>query len=377
MERRVGRFTGLGHVAATSREREAAPVPALSRLFFNKISFSWSAMIAERNRATGSSHDGQPSGDEMRFTKRASVVAALLAIIALASPAQAATKITFLYTAVNAFIGIFVAKDQGFLDKHGLDVDLSLAQNGSVISAALVADSAQIGGPTPTVLLQANEQGLDLVVVAGTGNYPLQTQNGIIARADSGIRTAQDLVGKKVGVPGLGGIIDVLSKKWVQTNGVDFHRVGWIELQFPQMGDALKTGLTDAIASVDPFYTRVLDSKVGYAIGDYANVIPPGTVPVVYASTRSWATKNAAAVKEFRAALKEAEAFIRDSANLPAARESLAKYTKLPPQVAATLAIPDRLDVDPTPESLSFWICVSREQGLIKGTPDPTTLVAP
>jgi hypothetical protein len=45
--------------------------------------------------------------------------------------------------------------------------------------------------------------------------------------------------------------------------------------------------------------------------------------------------------------------------------------------VAATLDIPDRLDVDPTPQSLAFWIGVSREQGLIKGNPDPKTLVAP
>lgn len=300
---------------------------------------------------------------------------ALLAILALASPAEAATKITFSYTPVNAWIGIFVAKDQGFLDQRGLDVDLSIAQNGSIISAALVADSAQIGGPTPTVLLQANEQGLDLVEIAGTGNYPLEQASGIVARNDSGIKTAMDLVGKKLGVPGLGGIIDVLSKKWVATGGVDYHRVDWIELQFPQMGDALKSGLADAVASVDPFYTRVIDSQVGYKIGDYAAVIPPGTVPVVYASTRAWATKNAAAVKEFRAALKEAEAWLRDPAHLPAARESLAKYTKLPPQVVASLPIPTRLDIDPKPESLVFWIGVAREQGLIKGSPDPASLV--
>jgi NitT/TauT family transport system substrate-binding protein len=313
----------------------------------------------------------------MGLIKRMAIAATILAMTLAASSADAATKITFLYTAVNSWIGIFVAKDQGFLDKRGLDVDLSLAQNGSVISAALVADSAQIGGPTPTVMLQANEQGLDLVEIAGTGAYPLPTQSGIVARAESGIKTAQDFIGKKVAVPGLGGIIDVLSKKWAQTNGVDFHRIDWIELTFPQMGDALKTGLADGIASVDPFYSRVIESKVGYTIGDYAAVIPAGTVPVVYASTRSWAAKNAAAVKEFRAALREAEAFIRDPAHLEAARASLAKYTKLPPQVAATLTIPDHLDIDPKPEGLAFWIVVSREQGLIKGNPDPASLVVP
>jgi len=311
------------------------------------------------------------------FLKGVTFAAALLTAVAFAAPASAATKITFSYTPVSAWIGLYVAKDQGYLDNHGLDVDFAIAQNGSIISAALVADSAQIGGPTPTVLLQANEQGLDLVEIAGTSTYPVDTASGIIARNDSGIRSAKDLIGKKVGVPGLGGIIDVLSKKWVQTAGVDYHQVDWIELQFPQMGDALKTGLADAVALVDPFYSRIIASKVGYNFGDYGAVIPKGTVPVVYASTRSWATKNAQAVAALRAALHEAEAYLRDPAHLPAARDSLAKYTKLPPQIAATLPITARLDIDPTPESLAFWVGVSREQGLIKGNPDPKTLVVP
>ena len=66
--------------------------------------------------------------------------------------------------------------------KHGLDIDMTLTTNGSLISAALVADSAQLGGPTPTILLQANEQGLDLVVVAGTNVYPLASPSGVVAR---------------------------------------------------------------------------------------------------------------------------------------------------------------------------------------------------
>ncbi|HKT19025.1 MAG TPA: ABC transporter substrate-binding protein, partial [Stellaceae bacterium] len=114
------------------------------------------------------------------------IVAALCAVLAAGGPARAATKFTFLYTPVNSWIGIFVAKDEGYLAKHGLEADLAIAQNGSVISAALVADSAQIGGPTPTVLLQANEQGLDLVEIAGTGTYPLTTRSGIVAGAASG-----------------------------------------------------------------------------------------------------------------------------------------------------------------------------------------------
>ncbi len=313
----------------------------------------------------------------MTIGRRILFVLMLATLAHIAPPAKAATKLTFLYTPVNSWVGIFVAKDQGYLEKHGLDIDLTIAQNGSVIAAALVADSAQIGGPTPTVLLQANEQGLDLIVIAGTATYPLNNLSGIIARKDGAIKETKDLLGKKVGVPGLGGLIDVLAKKWVQAKGVDYHKVDWIELTLAQMGDGLKSGIADAVAITDPFYSRIMDSGIGVNVGDYGSVIPTGTVPIVYTSTRGWATKNAAAVAAFRASLKEAEIFIRDPANLPATKAILAKYTMLPPQAAATLSIPDRLDVDPKPESLSFWITVSREQGLIKGNPDPASLIAP
>ena len=55
-------------------------------------------------------------------------------------------------------------------------------------------------------------------------------------------------------------------------------------------------------------------------------------------STRAWATKNHAAIEALRAALEEGVA---------------------------------------RPESLRFWIEVSREQRLVKGEPDPASLIAP
>lgn len=299
-------------------------------------------------------------------------------LLAVGPQASAATKITFLYNASASFAGIFVAKDQGFLDKRGLDVDFSLAQSGAVMPPALVAGSAQIGAPTSTVLVQANEQGLDLVVIANTSVYPSPPHSdGVVARTGSGIKGARDLIGQKVGLPSLGGIFEVLMRKWVQSNGVDDRKIQWLEVQIRQMGDALKSSLVDAVVPVEPFYSRIIDSKAGYDIGDFESVVPAGTMPVVYATTRAWATQNAEAVKAFRAALDEAIIFIRDPANAAAVRASIAKYTKLPPEAAATLAIPSNLETRAKPEGLTFWIAVMREQGLIHGNPDPASFIAP
>ncbi len=306
------------------------------------------------------------------------IASALLAVGLAAGPASAATKITLSYTAVGDFVGGFVAKDQGFFDKRGLDVEFSLAPNGSVIPAALVADSAQIGTPTPPVLLQADEQGLDLLVVAGAGVAPFPAGGtGVAAREGSGLKGAPDLVGRKVGTPGFGGTLELLTNNWIKASGADYRKVDWVEVAFPQMGDALKSGLVDAVASVNPFYSRIIDSKVGYEIGDPTAVVPSGTMLVVYAAPRAWVAKNGDAVKVFRAALDEATAYIADLAHTDSVRASLAKYMNLPPQAAASVPITRNLEAHAKPAGLTFWIAVARDQGLIKGNPDPASLIAP
>jgi len=303
-----------------------------------------------------------------------------LAAALAASPALAATKITLLYTPGDSFTESYVAKDQGIFDKHDLAVTLTAAQNGSVITAALIADSAQIGAPTPTVLLQAHEQGVDLVVLASANRNPIQppvSETGIVAREGSNIRTAADLIGKKHAVPGLGGTIDVLTKKWVQTRGVDYRKVHWIEMQFPTMPDGLKAGLADVVSAVDPFLHRIVATKAGTIIGDFGDVMPPGTMVVVYAATRDWAKAHADAVKAFRAALDESKKFVENPAHADAVKASIARYVHLPPQAAAAIHLPTNLDWRPLPQGLYFWIAACREQGLISRAPNAATLIAP
>jgi NitT/TauT family transport system substrate-binding protein len=307
----------------------------------------------------------------------------LIAIVFLSTvyavpPGRAATKIALTYNATSAYLGAYVAKDQGFFDRHGLDVDLSLAENGTLTPAALVSESRQIGVLTPPMILQADEQGLDLVIVAGGTVAPDPSgESGLVARTGSGIQSAKDLIGRKVGVPGLGGTFDMLMKKWVESNGVDYRKVNWAEVPFTRMGDSLKAGVVDAVALINPFYTHALNGKVGYTIGDFYLAVPAGSLFTVYASTHAWARKNPETVKAFRAALDDAKSFIVAPTHVEAVRGSIAKYTKLPPQAAATIQIPVNIETHPQPRAMAFWIDVSREQGLIKEKIDPISLFAP
>ena len=303
---------------------------------------------------------------------------ALLAIGSTGPQAFAATKINLLYIPGGDFVPSYVAKDQGIFERHGLDVDMSIAQNGSVISAAMAADQAQIGTLTPPVLLQANEQGLDLVVVAGgTATPDPAGTSGMLARTGSDIKTAKDLVGRKIGVPGLGGTFDLLAKKWVESKGVDYRKINWVEVPFTRMGDTMKAGLVDVVAATLPFYARIVDAKIGYDIGDIYAPLPDGALLAFYGSSRDWARKNPEVVKAFRASLDEAVAFIADSSHAAKVQEILAKYTKLPVG-AEPPPVPTTLHVHVKPDALAFWIDVMHEQGVIgKAHLDPTSFIAP
>jgi len=214
--------------------------------------------------------------------------------------------------------------------------------------------------------------------IAGATVLPFpKNAAGVIARDGSNLKGPKDLVGHKVGVPGFGGSFDVVTRYWVKANGGDYKQVNWVEVQFPQMGDALKSGLVDATLAVNPFYARILDNKLGTDIGNPWSSAPNGTMIVLYASTRAWATKNKEGVAGFRASLKDAIAYINDASHLPAVRDSITKWTKLPPQAAASIAIPDDLEPQAKPDGLTFWIAAARDQGLIKGNPDPASLIAP
>ena len=302
------------------------------------------------------------------------IVLAACVAFSTVSAAAAATKVRLMYTAVAPYASAFIAKDQGFFEKRGLDVELILAANGSVIVAGVVSGNVEVGTPTPTVFLQAVDSGLDQVAIAATNAMPDSSKSGVLARSNSGIKTAQDLFGKKVGVPGLNGLLDVIFRRWLASQGVDTKRVSYVETSFPQMSDLLKAGQVDAVVAVDPFYSRIVGQNTGYLVADYTRNLPAGTIASVYSSTSKWANANPTTVKAFQEALVEAIAFSK--MNDVATRESIARYTKLPPAVVADLPMPN-LVAKIEPRDLQFWIDVMKERGMLSGTVDPVKAVAP
>lgn len=311
----------------------------------------------------------------MRRRPLLQALATLAAGTALPARAQA-TKVVFGYTAVTDFASVFVAREEGFFGKRGLDVELKFVPINSTIPAAIQSDSLHIGGPTPSVFLQSVDGGLDHVVVAGGGmTSKTITGFGLVARAGSGIRTPADCVGKKIGVPGLGAFLHVTFRAWLKQSGVDYAKVNFIEAAFPQHGDLLRGGSLDAVVTADPFMSRITDTGAGYVASYYSTFLPEGQPTIVHVARRDWVANNPAAVKAFREAVQEAAAFMGKPANDARVRAAIGKYIKLPPEVLAKAQISP-----PTPlvseKQLDGWVALMKDQGMLKGSPAVATLIA-
>lgn len=277
-------------------------------------------------------------------------------------------------TATPDCAAAMIAIDEGIFKKHGLEAEMVLVTLNSNIPAALLSNSLQFGGPTPSVLLQAIDGGLDLVAVANASTMNEITKDAIVllARPDSNISTAKDFVGKKVAVPGFNALLHVLLRQWLIENGVDPKGVQFVEGTFPTMGDLLKGGTVDGIILGEPFLSRVIGANIGKVVAKYLSSMPNGESIIYYAADRRWADANPKAIAAFRAGLAEAAKIA--ATDQEKVRASVAKFLKMPPQAAANIKPGD---YDPTIKTsqIDWWLNVMNKQGMLQTKIDPAKVL--
>jgi NitT/TauT family transport system substrate-binding protein len=304
-------------------------------------------------------------------------IAAGSALVSAPALAQAPTKITVGYTAVSDFASAFIAQEEGYFRKRGLDTTMQLIALNSNIPAAMQADSVQIGGPTPSVMLQANDGGLDLVAVAGGSFTNRDVANyGFVEKTGAGITDAKTAEGKRIGVPGINAFLHVLFRKWMSEKGGDWKKVTFVETPFPQMADILRGGSVDGLVTGSPIMERIVQTNVGRVVSYFHTELPAGLPAILYSTTRAWATRNPGPLKAFREGLAEGNAYLNDKANDARVRAIIGKFIPLPPAVIASAIISSQKPTI-TVQEIDYWITIMKEQDMLRGQPVAANVVYP
>jgi ABC-type nitrate/sulfonate/bicarbonate transport system substrate-binding protein len=210
--------------------------------------------------------------------------------------------------------------------------------------------------------------------VASSGDVVERSTNGsmqVMVRPDGSIRGPQDLKGKVIATPTLGGVMHVATLYWLKASSVDPASIRGVEVPFPNMGDQLKAGRIDAIELLQPFVGQL--TKAGFvSIGNPMLKIDDPVLFTFWISQGAWARSHRPQVAGFVAALTEAKRFIAEH---PAeARVIVAKYTHLPKAVAENIPLPD-YDFEITPHELEVWVKTLREVGQLNVPVDLAKMV--
>ena len=248
----------------------------------------------------------------------------LLTLAPFSAPAAAQTEeinVGFSNIA-GAELPLWVATDEGYFSRHGLNVKPQLISGGANTVAALLAGQVQIADAGGSEALSAVANGGDLVVVGNLSPvYPY------VLEVTSDINSPEDLVGKKVGVATFGGSADIATRVVLRQNGIDPDK----DVTFIATGSsanrtaALLSGAIQAGMAGGPPDTLELEAQGLHPLFDLAALKLP-TANATIIAKREWVNANHEAVQRYVDSLVEAATHLKQ--DKPGSIAVLKKYFK-------------------------------------------------
>ena len=196
--------------------------------------------------------------------KKTMFVLAGVAAFAAVTSAQAADKVTLQLKWVTQaqFAGYYVAKDKGFYKDAGLDVTIKPGGPDVAPEQVLAGGGADVAVDWLPAALAAREKGAPMVNIA----QPFKHSGlELTCRADTGIKTPEDLKGRTLGV-------------WFYGNEYPF--LNWMgKLKFPTDGSPAGVKVVKQGFNVDPLLQKQADCISTMTYNEYWQVIDAGYKP--------------------------------------------------------------------------------------------------
>ncbi|MDY0124637.1 MAG: ABC transporter substrate-binding protein [Anaerolineaceae bacterium] len=170
------------------------------------------------------------------------------------------------------FAPMYVAIEKGFFVEEGLNIKLAYGNEADMV-ALVGSNFHQFMIASGEQVLLSREQGLPVLSVATWyKDYPV----GIVALKESGIREPADLVGKKIGLPGLYGANYIGMEALAAQTGLKADDYTLVSIGFTQV-ESLVSGTVDAVVvylANEPVQLRARGYDVNVmAVQDYIDLV--------------------------------------------------------------------------------------------------------
>jgi len=179
--------------------------------------------------------------------KALAVLAVIVAAASWSLPAPAADKVSLAYTQTLYSAQIIIAREKGYFAKHDLDVDFKLFTAGRLTLDAVMAGAADMCATAETPMTAAVMSQRPIAIVARMAKATPTT----LVNTASGIKSLQDLKGKKLGVS-IGSGTEVYLFNVLAKAGLKPADATYVNLRPEDMPGALANGSVDAINTWQP-----------------------------------------------------------------------------------------------------------------------------
>ena len=218
------------------------------------------------------------------------LVLASLALVVGRGDAQPLTKVKLGVLKLTSSAVLFLGVERGHFREFGIDPELVYFQAAQPIAVALASGDIDVGATGLTAgLYNIVAGGVPIWIVADKGReWPDYNLSALVVRKDlydAGARTLRDLKGKKVGVTQIGSTFHYNVGRYLEKEGMALADVELVPLQaLPALNDALTARRVDAVATAEPFVSRLEASGAGRVIINTGDTFPWQIATVMYSS---------------------------------------------------------------------------------------------
>ncbi len=254
-------------------------------------------------------------------------------------------KIRVGYIGITCEAPIFAAVERGFFKEEGLEVELVKCE-WSKYKDVLALGGFDITHHLIMYFLKPIEQGLDVRFTAGIHRGCLRVQGPV----EGGVRTAAELRGKRIGVPGMGTPPFIFASRVLGNAGIDAKtEVQWKVFPAAELALALQKGEVDAIADSEPIGTLFIAQGKVRNIADQATDAPykDEYCCAVIVNGKYLAANRKAAAAATRALLKGAkwvETNPAAAARISVEKKYIASNPELNTEAISHLALPSQCE---------------------------------
>ncbi|WP_182874960.1 ABC transporter substrate-binding protein [Microbispora sp. H10670] len=202
--------------------------------------------------------------------------------------------------------GVYSAIENGFFAKERIKVELVTLSGGPALVAATEGGSIDIAWADIFAWTSAIQQGFKLTIInPANALKPGQPVNVIVAKPGSGITSAKDLAGRKLGVPAQA-LTTVQIKKWLEDQGLDPNGPKYTTVQDrTTSGGLVAQGTLDA-AATSGAYVTAWQAQYGLTVaGAFDSGVPDGAATSGYGAKRAYAEAHPDLVKRFVRAVRQ------------------------------------------------------------------------